>query len=411
MSGNEKLLLSEITLQGIGVLISWNSILTALDWYNNRFPNLDPGFWIPFLNYLPSLIFQPLTIIYGHKFTFNIRINVANIIIAIILVMTPIIVELTTKTTGFICICILTVLMGSANAVGQTSLFGLTGALPKKYTNAAMLGNGLSGLSITIIRLICLSIFPSNSSGYLHSTEVYFIISGCTLIICCVVQLHLMKHPLIIECLSKTHSKEASKIAKITVEDELESFSDSTGYHHIHKEKISYKNLFSKIWQYLFLVWLNFVITFGMLSHVALATDASEMSYPVFSTLMIFVFNFCDVLGRYTPTLHLLKKSMLWVFTISRFVFWVTFILIASDDPSVSPAWLFSWTWFKFVNMALYSYTNGYSCTCSMIHGPSVVSDVYKDKAGYIMVSGLILGIFSGQIISYAFQNIGKVPS
>jgi hypothetical protein len=46
-----------------------------------------------------------------------------------------------------------------------------------------------------------------------------------------------------------------------------------------------------------------------------------------------------------------------------------------------------------------------------MIHGPSEVSDVYKDKAGYIMVSGLIFGIFSGQIISYAFQNIGKVPS
>jgi hypothetical protein len=274
MSGSsEKLLLCEITLQGIGVLISWNAILTALDWYNNRFPNLDPGFWIPFLNYLPSLIFQPLTIIYGHKFTFNIRINVANIIIAIILVMTPIIVESTSETAGFMCICILTVLMGSANAVGQTSLFGLTGALPKKYTNAAMLGNGLSGLSITIIRLICLFVFPNNSSGYLHSTEVYFIISGCTLVFCCIVQLHLMKNPLIIDCLSKTHSKEASKLVKFTM-DELESFSDSTGYHHKPKEKIDYKLLFSKIWQYLFLVWMNFVITFGMLSHVALATKA-----------------------------------------------------------------------------------------------------------------------------------------
>lgn len=271
---SNKLLLGEIILQGVGALISWNAILTALDWYNNRFPDSQPGFWIPLLNFLPAAIFQPLTILYGHKFTFNIRIITPYIIIAAILVLTPIIVELTTESTGFILICILTVVMGGVNAIGQTSVFGLAGVLPEKYTNGVMLGNGLSGLSITILRLICLGIFPQDSSGYLYSTEVYFIISGCTLIVCSLVQLHLIKNPMVIENLSKTHSKEASKAPPLIGENELDSFRDSVGYNHKPKAKVNYKDLFSRIWQYLFLVWLNYVITFGMLSHVALATEA-----------------------------------------------------------------------------------------------------------------------------------------
>lgn len=270
----EKVLHGEILLQGIGALISWNAILSSLDWYNNRFFDYQPAFWLPLLNFLPGIIFQPLTIAYGHKFSFNMRIVVSYIIIACILIMTPIIVELAPGLSGFLIICLLTILMGSANAVGQTSIFGLAGTMPDKYTGAVMLGNGLSGLSIALIRLICLFTFPQNSTGYLLSTTVYFIISGGTLLVCSLAQIHLMKHPLVQECLSKTNSKEANALnAKILTE--MDSFRESVGgFTDKPKPKVDYKHLFSKIWQYLFLIWINYVITFGMLSHVALATEA-----------------------------------------------------------------------------------------------------------------------------------------
>jgi hypothetical protein len=269
---SDKLLLGEVLLQGIGALISWNAILASLDWYNSRFFNYQPAFWIPLLNFLPGIVFQPLTILYGNKFKFNTRIVIPYIIIACILIMTPIVVELAPGLTGFLIICILTLVMGSANAVGQTSTFGLAGTMPDKYTNMVMLGNGLSGLSIALIRLICLFSFPQNSSGYLLSTMVYFIISGGTLILCSVAQVHLMKNPLVIECLSKVGSKDVQKGDPL-IDNELDSFRDTEGYHHKPKPKIDYKLIFQKIWQYLFLIWLNYVITFGMLSHVALATD------------------------------------------------------------------------------------------------------------------------------------------
>ena len=271
---SDKLLVGEVLLQGIGSLISWNAILSSLDWYNNQFFEYQPAFWIPLLNFLPGILFQPLTIKYGHLYTFNTRIVVSYIIIASILILTPIIVELAPGFVGFLIICILTVVMGSANAVGQTSVFGLAGTMPEKFTNMVMLGNGLSGLTIALIRLICLFTFPQNPTGYLLSTTVYFIIAGATLIVCSIAQIHMMKNPIVIQCLSNTNSKEARN-GQPLLNTELDSFRDSEGYRKKSKADVEYKVLISKIWQHLFLIWLNYVITFGMLTHVALATEGS----------------------------------------------------------------------------------------------------------------------------------------
>ena len=41
---SDRILTREMMLQGVGLLISWNSILSTLDWYKNRFPHKNPGF-------------------------------------------------------------------------------------------------------------------------------------------------------------------------------------------------------------------------------------------------------------------------------------------------------------------------------------------------------------------------------
>ena len=271
---NDRLFSYEIILQGVGGLTSWNAILSALDWYNNSFPNKDPGFWLPLLNFIPAVIFQPLTIMYGHHFTYNKRIVTSYVSNAIILALTPLIVTLCSEDTGFVIICILTVIGGAFIAIGQPSTFSLTGTLPDKYTNGVMFGNGISGLIVTCLRLICLGIFPENSSGYLHSTMLYFGISGGILGVCVAAQIHLMKHPLVVEGLGKLHSKGGGGKNLIAPTEELDLSINSGGFHTKPKEKISYGELIKKIWQYFFLIWINYFITFGVLSHVALATQA-----------------------------------------------------------------------------------------------------------------------------------------
>jgi len=122
---------------------------------------------------------------------------------------------------------------------------------------------------------------------------------------------------------------------------------------------------------------------------------------------MITTFNLFDFIGRNSAGFYIPRKNILWAVTLGRFLFWGTFILVAE---SVSPSWLFEGTWFKFLNMAIYAFSNGYSSTCLMILGPSQVEGKMKDIAGYTMATGLVTGIFSGTCIAFAFSSIGYIP-
>ena len=105
-------------MNGVGVLVAWNAILTALDWFNKIFPGLNPSFIFTILNFAPSVIFQPLTVKYGRKFGFNTRINTNYIALAILLVLTPIFSATLPIDVGFAIMCVIAVLMGITNAVG-----------------------------------------------------------------------------------------------------------------------------------------------------------------------------------------------------------------------------------------------------------------------------------------------------
>jgi hypothetical protein len=96
-------------------------------------------------------------------------------------------------------------------------------------------------------------------------------------------------------------------------------------------------DLINGVWQFAFLVWIGYVITFGMLTGVALATDPDEIPYEWFSVLMITTFNVFDTIGRNLPQWIFPSPKVIWVLTFCRFIFWVTMILIASDDPAIPP--------------------------------------------------------------------------
>jgi len=261
----------EILLQGVGVLISWNAILTGLDWFNTKFPDYNTNAVLPFLNFTPYIIFQPLTILYGNKFGFNIRIVLPYVVMAAVLAMIPFFVILLSELGAFVVMGIGIFISGCVNAISQTSVFGLAGTMPGVYTNLVMVGNGLAGLGINVIRLICLGIFPDSSTGLLESTAVYFIISGTILIVCCFAQLRLMRHPLVKSCIAGTTSVEAEKDNSVIKYEELSSVSEERPS--TDQTQPRFKDVVGSIWEYLFQVWLCYFITFGMLAHVAIATQ------------------------------------------------------------------------------------------------------------------------------------------
>ena len=159
-------------LQGVGALISWNSILTSLDWFNYHFEEYNPGFWLPILYFIPSAMFQPLTVVYGNRFGFLNRIAPAYFTFFMILVLIPIIAETLSQSASFYIICLLIFILGAATSICQSSLVALSGMVSGQSVNSLLIGFGFSGLIISTIRLIFLASFPSTASGYLTSCKL-----------------------------------------------------------------------------------------------------------------------------------------------------------------------------------------------------------------------------------------------
>ena len=70
-------------------------------------------------------------------------------------------------------------LFGLVGGVVQASTFALGGILPGKYMGAIMFGQGISGISINLVRAICLIVIPDNS--YLGAL-IYFSLAALILL-------------------------------------------------------------------------------------------------------------------------------------------------------------------------------------------------------------------------------------
>lgn len=402
----EKLLYVEFLCLGAGVLISWNAILTAMDWFGTVYGAYNPSYILPICSYIPSPIFQPLTVFKGHQVSFNKRIVVGFTITGTILALIPIVAEAIPGPVGFAFMCCLIGLMGAVNAVTQTSVFGEAGMMPDEYTRAVMIGNAAAGIMLSIARMICLASFPQTSAGFALGTTVYFAIAGLTLIICCFIQLHVMSHPLVKLRVLDSYSKASSTSPNEVVIDHGSEFSKEFS----EPETVistSYTKLFKRIWVYTALVFMNFLITFAVFPGVAIATEVEGLSYPWFVVLLVATYNLFDALGRQALSYYMIGKRVLIFATCGRLLFWMTTVMIAAQVP---PSGIFNSAWFIFANMAVFSFTNGYYATHHMVYGPAQVEGYLRDKAGSIMSTGLVSGIFCGTLLSLMFSGIGHGP-
>ncbi|CAG9328623.1 NT3_3 [Blepharisma stoltei] len=396
----------EIFLQGVGILVGWSALFASFDFFNAEFPHDQPSFIFPALSNVTAVILQPLVVFYGYKFSYIKRISINFSIIASILVISPILAHCLEG--SFPIICILIMIMGISSSISQTSVFEMVGNLPSEYTNYVMIGSGLIGVFMSIFRMICLISFSQDKSGYFAGTLMHFFLAAFILFICIFAQLHLIRQPFMVGSLDNSGKKitwtkfneESDQMQNISAENRDISFKNFVLTPKI--EEISNKTLLCQIWQPLFLAYLCNLVTQGMLIGVALATNIKGLPYSYFSTLMVVTCNIFDFLGRLTPRFYILSIKWLWIITVSRFLFWATFILIATGESR----WFFSYPWFKFINMAAFAYSSGYTSTCAMVIGPTQVQESSKSRAGAFMSLGLIYGIVSGSLLALAFKNI-----
>lgn len=128
-----------------------------------------------------------------------IRISGGFLVIAVLMIILPFTTNYMGATDGFFTDIGILVIFGAMGGIVQGSVFGLAGMLPFKYMGAVMFGNGLSGITLNVLRAITLAAFPpggEDSNNDFLGSLVYFILAAIILVIAAIGLVIFMRLPM-----------------------------------------------------------------------------------------------------------------------------------------------------------------------------------------------------------------------
>lgn len=179
-------------LQGVSVLLCWNTFLTAYDYFALT---MQPGeakptfeFWFAIYFNMPCFVMNMLMIRYGPKIPITVRIVTCQIGYLAILLGTPFIGraaqsgDITLKMVNTL-IYLMVGTCGLLTGLMFPSMTGLAAAFPGKYMTAAMSGVGFGGIIVGIIRVATKATLPGDDAGIRHASLIYFFVCAATMVL------------------------------------------------------------------------------------------------------------------------------------------------------------------------------------------------------------------------------------
>ena len=100
-------------------------------------------------------------IFYGSRFSDKVKIQLMFFLAACVVLILPFTAKFGTGSEEkfWVCFCVM-FFYGPINGIMQGSVFGVASILPFEYVSGVMLGQGLSGITCTVIKLILILILP-----------------------------------------------------------------------------------------------------------------------------------------------------------------------------------------------------------------------------------------------------------
>ncbi|KAF4689241.1 hypothetical protein FOZ60_001935 [Perkinsus olseni] len=374
---------------GCVALLGWNFILGELGALIDAFGEAY-GTWVSLCYSFFINCGQLLLVYMGNRFKFGPRfyigcggMGISQILLAICAATWA----QQNQVLGFVFGCIFVGIFGFANALMESSMFGLAALVTSECTEWIMIGEGIAGLLAWPVDRLCQAILVGcGVTDYMYPRMIFFYGLAMLANFACIpmymfgVQSHPFMQPVYkIEedrvkfQMKKTMKRPTSKVIKDIIPMAIN-------------------------------VCADFTISFVVFPWTIFQMVPSALSTDQFGQLMTYCFQVFDTLGRFSPNLHFrISKKIIRYVSFGRVIFIVLFFLNFSID--VPP---FHSDWWRFVVMAFFAFTNGSVATWSMIYGPQQVDQNEKEEleiAGYVMAFALILGIFAGSIIATIIQQ------
>ena len=167
-------------LLGVGMLLPWNAMLAAMDFFKEEFPSFEPSFSLLVAVSAPMFGVQAIAFFFLQYIPLHIKVTFMFMLSTAItfgLVLIPLCVA--DEATAYWLVIVLSLLFGSAYAILQAALYGLAGPAIGLLNNLN-LGIGISGLSVNCLRIVVLATVESNTVG----AQIFFYTTGVYMLVC-----------------------------------------------------------------------------------------------------------------------------------------------------------------------------------------------------------------------------------
>ncbi|KAH3767268.1 equilibrative nucleoside transporter [Pelomyxa schiedti] len=388
-------------LLGVGVLLPWNAMITAYDYWNHFYPDFQFLFALGIAYNWPCLFASLASVWLAPKFSFLSRLFVGFSTTLVTLVLVPILTETVDPSVSLYLNLVLTGILGAVTGFLFCTVTSLAVLFPGNQITAVMVGNGVAGVAICGIRILTKATLSGVENSYSISGALYFSIGAFVLLLCVIGSVILLK-------MKATHQmmQDTEKLPLLAKDGEEGSLTHSelngTAPPESTKDTINASPTDAKklhgllgiikksIW-FALLLFVVFFVTLSIFPGVTTLIPSSNDSLgDWFPVILITLFNVFDFIGRSMPNFELIcvPTVVLSIMSYLRLGFFVLFVLSAMDYMTYN-----SWS---YIMVALMGLSNGYCGTLALKYAPTKVEPHEMEVAGTFFGFALQFGIFCG---------------
>lgn len=391
---------------GIGVLLPWNSLLSAIDYYSALFPQISVAQYLTNAYSLAFMIFGVLAALYPNLTTYRRSISLYGFLALTILpALLPILSArdeaisssteaLMSKELWFT--VIIAGLLGAVGAVLQSVLFGTVTLLPGgRCTTAFTAGGGVASLLLCGLRILSRLLLDSDTSSPLKGLKTGF----CTFFITCSALCGTcMMLFLCLDRRSSFYKEHVSSADTLHEQSVSKSFQDN-----LRDTRWILGEISKPAW----CAFISFVVTLGLFPGIMVqipvslrATVSSTLSswYPL---VVVSLFAVGDTVGRagLTEQIALRFPNLLPFLTVGRVVC-VPFYL--TQWVGLLPIY---WV-VVMVGVVFLGIGNGVVITLAFLWVPSLTTLENREVAGRLMFVMLISGMWCGNALGWLLETL-----
>ena len=401
-------------LLGLASLLSWNAILSQLDFFMFYQKDHHPEIVYGNINFFIILTLQLILLATKRCFSYKTLFYFSLCGFMFSLITLPISAIYFPADIGFKISCVVIFINGFSNAVISSSMFGLVSFFPVENIIAVGTGQGISGILMTLIRYAIL-LFIDEKKGLNIGAYLFFGISALILLFVLRQVMVLYKNPIFISYLEqigeiKGGNDENGDTKLIEQKDiELKEIGEEKqGEKNETKKDKGLLYLIMKILDINIMVMLCYTITIGLFPGACIRPNLFGLSPGWKINTIIFLYNLFDTVGR--KLVGYIKKPTkchLITTTILRFFFLCSFPLVIYLEKYNILNTTFIGV-LSALNTVLMALTNGIANNLCFSLAPEQVQGELKAKAGSSVSLCLAVGLFLGSFLANVMDKINN---